>query len=128
MGFLAMSCLVLLATSGVAVSVVYPFAGPLGIIPNVFWMSAILLCTATALIKIRRRDVLGHEAWMTRAAAMTLGITLSRLNEPVLISLFHMSARPALALVFWLGAAESLVVAEIWLRRHLRQGAASAAK
>jgi Predicted membrane protein (DUF2306) len=119
MGFIAMSCVTLLAISGVAVSIVYPFAGPAGVLPNVFWMSAILFCTAAALWKIRHRDVAGHEIWITRAMAMTLGITLSRLYDPLLILVFHVAARPALATVFWLGAGESLLVAEFWLRRRL---------
>ena len=120
MGFAAISCLALLSTSGLAVSVAYPFAGVAGVIPNVFWMSAILFCTVAALAKIRRGDIRDHEAWITRATAMTLGITLSRLCGPLMIHVFHMSARPALAVIFWLGAGASLVIAELWLRRPHR--------
>ena len=76
-----------------------------------------MTCVACAWSSIRRRDVFAHEAWVARAAAMTVGITLSRLYEPLLVQVFHMGARPALATVFWLGQGEGLAAAEVWLRR-----------
>ena len=54
---------------------------------------------------------------MLRATAMTVGITLSRVYEPMLVNLAHMDPRQATALVFWLGQGEGLLVAELWLRR-----------
>lgn len=117
MGYAALACLVLLPVSGVAAAIVYPFAGAIGILPNLMWMAAILFCTVHAWLAIRRRDVTNHQAWITRAAAMTVGITLSRLYEPLLVQVFHMESHAALALVFWLGQGEGLVVAEWWLRR-----------
>ena len=117
MGYAALSCLVLLPTTGVACTFVYPFSGMAGVWPNLVWMAAILFCVDKAWRAIRRRDVTSHEAWVLRATAMTLGITLSRVYEPLLVHLFHMDPRPATALVFWLGQGEGLVVAELWLRR-----------
>lgn len=117
MGYGAMACLVLLPVTGVAAAIVYPFAGMIGILPNLVWMAAILFCTVSAWLAIRRRDVANHQAWITRASAMTVGITLSRLYEPLLVQLFHMESHAALALVFWLGQGEGLIVAEWWLRR-----------
>jgi len=117
MGRVGLTLLVALPATGLACSIVYPFAGPAGVTPNIVWLVAVTSCVAMAWFTIRRRDVLGHQAWVTRATALTLGITLSRLYEPLLIHAFHMQARPALALVFWLGQGEGLLVAEVWLRR-----------
>ncbi|HEX3675686.1 MAG TPA: DUF2306 domain-containing protein [Rhizomicrobium sp.] len=117
MGYAALACLVVLPVSGVASSIVYPFAGPIGVLPNVVWMVAILFCVGAGLKAIRRRDIVNHEAWVTRATAMTVGITLSRLYEPLLVQVFHMESHAALALVFWLGQGEGLIAAEFWLRR-----------
>ena len=117
MGYCALTCLVLLPTTGVACTFVYPFSGMAGVWPNLVWMVVILFCVGAAWRAIRRRDVISHEAWVLRATAMTVGITLSRVYEPVLVNLFHMDPRPATALVFWLGQGEGLVVAELWLRR-----------
>jgi len=117
MGRVGLALLIALPTTGVACSIVYPFAGAAGVLPNVVWMVAVTSCVVMAWRTILARDVLGHQAWVTRATALTLGITLSRLYEPVLINAFHMQARPAMALVFWLGQGEGLAVAEVWLRR-----------
>ena len=117
MGYVAVTCLTLLATSGVAVAIVYPFAGIAGIIPNVVWMSAILYAAGMAVARIRKRDMLGHETWMTRAIAMTLGITFASLYIPILTGVLHVPSRPALAISFWLGVGECLLVGELWLRR-----------
>jgi uncharacterized membrane protein YozB (DUF420 family) len=117
MGYVTATCLVLLAVTGVAVSIVYPFAGPSGIVPNVVWMTAILVCVGMAISCIRRRDVLHHQAWMTRAIAMTLGVTLSTVYLPILGGVLKLAPLRALAVSFWLGVVECLVLAELWLNR-----------
>jgi uncharacterized membrane protein len=117
MGYVGLACLVILPTTGVACAIIYPFAGTPGVIPNLFWMIAILWCVSASWRAIRRRDLRGHEAWVTRAAAMTVGITLSRLYQPLLIQVFNMEPHTSLAVVFWLGQGEGLVAAEFWLRR-----------
>lgn len=117
LGYVGLACLVVLPVTGVACAIVYPFAGTAGIPPNIVWMAAILSCVVGAWRAIRRRDVFGHEAWVTRATAMTVGISLSRLYEPLLFHLLHMAPHAALAVSFWLGQGEGLIVAEIWLRR-----------
>jgi uncharacterized membrane protein len=117
MGYAGLACLVILPTSGVACAIIYPFAGTPGVFPNLFWMLAILWCVTASWRAIRRRDLRGHEAWVTRAAAMTVGITLSRLYQPLLIQVFNMEPHTSLAVVFWLGQGEGLVAAEFWLRR-----------
>ena len=117
MGRVGLVLLILLPVTGVACSIVYPFAGPAGVPPNLVWMTVVTTCVVMAWRRVKAHDIIGHQAWVTRATALTLGITLSRLYEPILIHAFHMQARPALALVFWLGQGEGLAVAEIWLRR-----------
>ena len=116
-GYIAFALLGLLPVTGVAASIVYPFAGFPGVVPNLFWGSIIVFCLARSWRAIRRRDVVMHEAWVTRATAMTVGITLSRLYEPVLVQVLHMEPHAAVALVFWLGQGEGLLAAEVWLRR-----------
>ncbi len=117
MGYCGLTLLALLPITGVASAIVYPFAGIAGVVPNVFWMVIVLFCVVRAWRAIRRRDVVEHEAWVTRATGLTVGISLSRLYEPLLFHLFHMEPHSALALSFWLGQGEGLVAAEIWLRR-----------
>jgi uncharacterized membrane protein YozB (DUF420 family) len=117
-GYGALTVLFLLPITGVASSIVYPIAGLWGVLPNVLWMSAILFCVGAAWRAIRRRDVFAHQAWVTRATAMTFGIVLTRAYEPLFVQLAHMDQRTAMVLVFWLGQGEGLAVAELWLRRQ----------
>ncbi|HEY2068419.1 MAG TPA: DUF2306 domain-containing protein [Rhizomicrobium sp.] len=117
LGYVALACLVILPISGVVSAIVYPFAGFAGVIPNIVWMTAILFCVAMAWSAIRRRDIVQHEAWVLRATAMTIGITLSRLYVPLLVPVLGMEPHRALALVFWMGQGEGLLIAELWLRR-----------
>lgn len=116
-GYIEFACLVLLPITAVACTIVYPFAGPAGIPPNVIWMVAIVTCVTAAWRAIRRRDILSHEIWVTRATAMTVGISLTRLYEPVLVHAFHLVPHVAFGLTFWLGQGEGLAIAEFWLRR-----------
>jgi hypothetical protein len=116
-GYATMACLILLPVTAVACTFVYPFAGPAGVPPNVIWLVAIVTCVVLAWKAIRRHDVVSHEAWVTRATAMTVGISLTRAYEPLLVHLFHMVPHVAFAVTFWLGQGEGLAVAEIWLRR-----------
>jgi uncharacterized membrane protein YozB (DUF420 family) len=116
-GYVAMACMVFLPITAIACTIVYPFAGPAGIPPNVVWMVAILFCVAAAWRAARRREITDHEAWVTRATAMTVGISLTRLYEPVLVHVFHMVPHAAFGLTFWFGQGEGLLVAEVWLRR-----------
>ena len=116
-GYFALPILTVLPITGVASSIVYPIAGIWGVIPNVLWMIAILTCVWCAWRAIRRRDILAHQAWVTRATAMTLGIVLTRAYEPLFVQLLQMDPKFAMILVFWLGQGEGLAVAEFWLRR-----------
>ena len=50
----------MLPVTGVAASIVYPFAGFAGVVPNLFWGGAIVACVVSAWRAIRRRDVKGH--------------------------------------------------------------------
>lgn len=117
MGYGALACLILLPVTGVACAIVYPFAGLPGVWPNLVWMTVILFAVNRAWRAIRRRDIVNHEAWVLRATAMTVGIALSRIYEPLLVHFAHMDPRAATAVVFWLGQGEGLIVAELWLRR-----------
>jgi hypothetical protein len=117
LGYAGLTLLLLLPLTGVASAIVYPFSGIAGVIPNVVWAVIILFAVASAWKAARRRVFISHEAWVTRATAMTVGISLSRVYEPILVQGFHVDARLAVAIVFWLGQGEALVVAEIWLRR-----------
>lgn len=117
LGYAGFALLLLLPTTGILATFVYPFAGWPGVLPNVFWGAAIGMCVTRAWTAIKTRDVVDHEAWALRATAMTIGITLSRLYEPLLVQGLHLDSRTALATVFWLGQGEGLIAAEIWLRR-----------
>jgi uncharacterized membrane protein YozB (DUF420 family) len=116
-GYVAGVCLLLLPVTAVAATFVYPFSGMAAVWPNLLWMTVITWCVIAAWRAIRRRDVRAHEAWITRATGMTLGITLSRIYQPLLVLGFHMDTHLALAVIFWLGQGEGLILAELWLRR-----------
>jgi len=116
-GYAAMTCMILLPITAIACAIVYPFAGPAGIPPNVIWMVAIVWCVVAGWRAARRRDFIDHEAWVTRATAMTVGISLTRLYEPVLVHVFGMVPHAAFGLTFWFGQGEGLLIAEVWLRR-----------
>ena len=117
LGYVGLALLVLLPTTGVASAIVYPFSGIAGVVPNVVWGVVIVFCVWRAWRAIKQKDVFDHEAWVTRASAMTVGITLSRVYEPILVQGLHMESHLAVALVFWLGQGEGLITAEFWLRR-----------
>lgn len=116
-GYVAGALLLLLPVTAVAATFVYPFSGMAAVWPNLLWTTIISWCVVSAWRAIRRKDVRAHEAWITRATGMTLGITLSRIYQPILVLGFHMDPRLALAVIFWLGQGEGLVLAELWLRR-----------
>lgn len=122
-GYVTITGLVALSTSGVAVAIVYPFAGLAGVLPNLLWMSVILFATGKALANILKRNILAHETWITRAMAVTFGITFASLYLPILTAVLHLPSSTALAVSFWLGVGECLFVAEIWLRRPGRPSA-----
>lgn len=117
MGYALISCLAVLSISGVAVTIAYPFSGIAGVVPNVLWTAAILFALGRAIACVRRRDLFGHENWMTRAMAVTFGITFASLYLPILNNLFQLPSRTALAVSFWLGVGECVAVGELWLRR-----------
>ena len=116
-GYAGLALLVALPVTGVISTIVYPFAGLAGVWPNLVWMIAIIYCAVQAFQAARGRDFARHEIWVTRAAGMTVGITLSRMYGPLLVHLAHMDTRTMTALIFWLGQGEGLIAAEIWLRR-----------
>ena len=116
-GYAGLALLVALPVTGVISTIVYPFAGLAGVWPNVVWMIAIVYCAVEAFRAARGRDFARHEIWVTRAAGMTVGITLSRLYGPLLVHFAHMETRTMTAVIFWLGQGEGLIAAEIWLRR-----------
>lgn len=116
-GYAGLALLIALPVTGVVCTLVYPFAGLAGVWPNLVWMIAIVYGAAQAWRAARRRDFAAHEIWVTRAAGMTVGITLSRMYGPLLVHLAHMDTRTMTALIFWLGQGEGLIAAEIWLRR-----------
>ena len=123
-GYTLAAVLALLAVTGFAVALAYPFAGLAGAAPNFVWMAAILACLGLAIFNARRRNILEHEAWMTRAMAITLGVTFASLYIPLLTGVMRLPSRTALAVSFWLGVGECLAVAEAWLRRPGRPRAA----
>jgi len=116
-GYAGLSLMIALPVTGVVATFVYPFAGLAGVWPNVVWMIAIVYCAVQAFRSARGRDFARHEIWVTRAAGMTVGITLSRMYGPLLVHFAHMDTRTMTALIFWLGQGEGLIAAEIWLRR-----------
>lgn len=117
MGYAGMACLLVLPVTGIAAAFVYPFAGIPGVIPNVLWGAIVFWGVWSAWRAIRRRDVFTHEAWLSRATGVTFGITLARGYTPLLVQGLHVEPRLALAIVFWMGAATTLAVAELWVRR-----------
>lgn len=101
--------------TGVAVALVYPFAGAAAVIPNLVSAIALFGCTITAIRCVRKRDINGHVRWMLRTAAIGLGIVLSRIYLSALIQGLGLPPDDALAQAFWLGSGTNLVLLEIWM-------------
>lgn len=118
LGRLALACMVVLPVTGLASAIPYPSAAVAGVFPNLVWLAAILGCVTMAGLCVATKDILGHEAWVTRATAMTAGITLLRICDPILVDGFGMDPHRAATLVFWLGQGDGLAMAETWLRRR----------
>ncbi|HEY3888022.1 MAG TPA: DUF2306 domain-containing protein [Caulobacteraceae bacterium] len=117
LGGLAVAVMIVLPVTGIACAMLYPAAAVAGLVPNLMWLAAMLGCVAMAGRCVADKDILGHEAWVTRAAAMTAGITLSGIYEPIAVGVFGLDPQPAATLVFWLGQGQGIAAAEVWLRR-----------
>jgi hypothetical protein len=117
LGGLALAVMIVLPVTGIACATLYPAAAVAGVVPNLVWLAAALGCVAMAGRCVVEKDILGHEAWVTRAAAMTAGIALSRIYQPIAVGVFSMDPRPAATVAFWLGQGQGLATAEVWLRR-----------
>ncbi len=117
-GYVAFVSLICLPATGLACAIVYPFAGPAGIPPNVFWLTCILTCAAYSWRAARRNDFLGHEIWITRATAMSMGaVSLFTLYESAFVHWLHLDPHVATAAAFWCGQADGLLAAQLWLSR-----------
>ena len=117
-GYVAFISLICLPATGLACAIVYPFAGAAGIPPNVFWLTCILTCALLSWRAVRRGDLLGHEIWITRATAMSMGaVALFSLYESAFVHWLHLDPHVATAVSFWCGQADGFLAARIWLSR-----------
>jgi hypothetical protein len=117
LGGLALAVMIVLPVTGLACTILYPSAAVAGVFPNCVWLAAVLGCVVMAGRCVADKDILGHEAWVTRAAAMTAGITLSGIYEPIAVGVFGLDPQPAATVALWLGQGQGIAMAEVWLRR-----------
>lgn len=83
-----------------------------------------ILFTAIALLKIIRKEVMAHRAWMIRSFALALSAITLRAWKYILVSLFHPKPMDVYQLVAWLGWTLNLVIAEciiLTINAHVRK-------
>ncbi|MEO0812029.1 MAG: DUF2306 domain-containing protein, partial [Myxococcota bacterium] len=68
---------------------------------------------------IRKRDVASHQAWMTRAFAIGLGVATIRVYIGLATGLFRYPFEPSFGFCFWLGLITNVTFAEWIIRRRL---------
>jgi len=86
----------------------------------VLWM----VFTAIALVKIIKKQVFAHRAWMIRSFALALSAITLRAWKYILVALFHPRPMDVYQIVAWLGWTLNLVIAELIIliiRSHARQ-------
>lgn len=79
---------------------------------GVAWIGA----TSAAWLRIRRGDVAGHRAWMTRSFLLTLAAVTLRIELPV-AGLLGIPFQDSYAVVSWMCWVPNLVLAEVIVRR-----------
>ncbi len=75
-----------------------------------------LFCTAKAWTSIRKKDILGHQAWMIRSFAVTLAAVTLRLWIPIFVQVFGMEFLPSYVIISWLSWVPNIFVAN-WIIR-----------
>lgn len=109
------------------------FAGPSGLIIGIYanggLSSQIAFCllaflwilfTAIALVKIIKKQVSSHKAWMIRSFALALSAITLRAWKYLLVALFHPKPMDVYQIVAWLGWTLNLVIAEIIILKSIK--------
>lgn len=78
-----------------------------------------ILFTAIALVKIIKKQVSSHKAWMIRSFALALSAITLRAWKYVLVALFHPKPMDVYQIVAWLGWTLNLVIAEIIIFKRI---------
>jgi hypothetical protein len=73
--------------------------------------------TAWAYIKVLRRDIEAHKAYMVRSYALTLSAVTLRSYAFILPLFVHMNGRDEYIMIAWLSWIPNLIVAEILIRK-----------
>jgi uncharacterized membrane protein len=119
--------LIVLALGGVAFSAFYfsflmPFAGPAETVAFIPFGGFFVIAIVRAFIAIRRRDIETHRAWMTRAYALAVGVSVVRLValflDP-LLTIYAVAPGMIFVVSVWVGFSATVAATEVWLRRGI---------
>jgi hypothetical protein len=73
--------------------------------------------TAMAIIKIRKKDIISHRAFIIRSFALTLSAITLRAWKYLIIFAFHPGPMDAYRIVAWLGWIPNLLIAELIIHK-----------
>jgi len=78
-------------------------------------------CTLTALLKIRRRDIQAHRAFMIRSYALTLSAVTLRAWKFAIVYIAHPHPMEVYRAVAWLGWTINIAAAELIIYRKMKK-------
>ncbi len=120
-GRVVVACGLLVGLSGLWMTLFYPRAegtGDLLFALRLLFGSAMLVSIVLGFTAIRRGDVLGHRAWMTRAYAIALGAGTQALTQVVASLIVSPPTALSIGLAMGAGWVINLAVAEWAIRRR----------
>lgn len=79
-----------------------------------------ILFTAIALVKIIKKQVSSHRAWMIRSFALALSAITLRAWKYILVLLFHPKPMDVYQIVAWLGWTLNLLIAEVIILNKIK--------
>jgi uncharacterized membrane protein len=78
-------------------------------------------CTLIALLKVRRRDIQAHRAFMIRSYALTLSAVTLRAWKFAIMHIAHPHPMEVYRAVAWLGWTVNIVIAELIIYRRMKK-------
>jgi uncharacterized membrane protein len=119
LGRALIACALISAAAAFFFAMTMPFAGVAESIPIGLFGAFFVFAIARGFILIRRRDVVRHREWMTRAFAFAIAISTVRVFDGIFdatLSPLGYSMRSIFVIAVWAGWLTTGAVAEMWIR------------
>ncbi len=111
------------ALSGLYFGLLVPFGGAAESIGVALFGGLFLVALSVAFVAIRKRRIDRHREWMTRAFAIAIGISTTRVIgflSDIAFAPFGLPLQDIFVFSIWLGWGLTLGTAEAWIRRARR--------